>query len=72
MPTPPIEHGLQDDGPPDRLAAVRAVLLLLRDVRDHIDPDVPDELDTADLLLRIGAARAVLKRLRERWEAHEL
>ena len=68
----PIEPpGGQEAEPPDFLLAAIAAIHLLRDVRGRLERDHAEHLDdveAAELLLRIGAVVAVLRRVRDRLE----
>lgn len=63
-PDPPNIPG--EDDPPDVQLAILVAILILRDLRDYLDPGDDDDHDPGDLLLRTGAVLAVLRRLRDR------
>lgn len=65
MTTGPLEPpDGQEDEPPDVRQALLVVLLLLGDVRAHLRGQ--GDADPADLLLRLAAVAAVLRRIRDR------
>jgi len=60
-PLPP-EHRNGQDGPPDVDQLLLVVLILLADLRDHVSG--PDDRTPAELLVRIRAVSAVIRRVR--------
>ena len=64
--TPPPEPRDGQDEPPDLGQVLFVVLLLLADIREHLHGR--DDRDPADLLLRISAVAAVLRRVHDRLE----
>jgi hypothetical protein len=65
---PPEFPGGQDDEPPDVRQAIIVTLVLLADLHRQLtdpDPDQDPDDDWAELLLRMGAVVAVLRRVRD-------
>jgi hypothetical protein len=67
-PDPPEKPGGQDDQPPDLGLALAVVIHLLVDLRQRLALAEPVPEEDADLVLRILAISAVLRRIRDRME----
>jgi hypothetical protein len=61
-PTPPKEPRNGQDDPPDIDQVLLVVLILLADLRDHLVG--PDDRTNLELVTRIRAISAVLRRIR--------